>query len=88
MSPSDLHELTRTLLADPVTSRLAAALELPVDEYVELVLAYVANPEAADSLFVVSDESLAELGEGLLTEAGVAAWFSEREPAVTHATTP
>jgi DNA-directed RNA polymerase specialized sigma subunit len=57
-----IPELRQELLADNDTQRIAKALKMPIEEYVELVLDYVQNPEKDPEVYVPSEDQLREMG--------------------------
>lgn len=57
-----IPELRQELLSDNDTQRIAKALKMPIEEYVELVLDYVQNPEKDPEVYVPSDDQLREMG--------------------------
>jgi hypothetical protein len=50
------------LLKDPETKKIAEAVSMELEEYVELVLQYAQDPDKEPELAVVSDEELMENG--------------------------
>lgn len=58
----DPATLRATLLADPTTKGIAKNLGVPLEDYVEQVLHFAANPQEEPSLYVVEDEDLRQLG--------------------------
>lgn len=61
MSRKCASDLRATLLADPNTAKLAAALKMELDDYVKLVV-HFATTGAEPQLMVVTDAELERLG--------------------------
>ncbi len=57
-----IPELRQELLVDKDTLRIAKALKMKIEDYVELVLDYVQNPEKEPELYLATDEELREVG--------------------------
>lgn len=57
-----IPELRQELLVDKDTLRIAKALKMKIEDYVELVLDYVQNPEKEPELYLATDEQLREVG--------------------------
>lgn len=61
-APPASPELRALILKDPNAERMAKALGLSLDEFVNRVGYFMANPEAQPMFAVVDDEKLAEMG--------------------------
>lgn len=57
-----IPELRQELLVDKDTLRIAKALKMNIEDYVELVLDYVQNPEKEPEIYLATDEQLREVG--------------------------
>lgn len=57
-----IPELRQELLVDKDTLRIAKALKMKIEDYVELVLEYVQNPEKEPELYLATDEELRAVG--------------------------
>ncbi len=55
-------ELRAKILADPNVAKIAAELEMSVDEFVNTVGYYMNNPGVEPAFLVVSDENLRKMG--------------------------
>jgi len=55
-------ELRAKILADPNVAKIAAELEMSVDEFVNTVGYYMNNPGVEPAFLVVSDEDLRKMG--------------------------
>lgn len=55
-------ELRAKILADPNVAKMAAELEMSVDEFVNTVGYYLNNPGTEPAFLVVSDENLKKMG--------------------------
>jgi hypothetical protein len=55
-------ELRAKILADPNVAKMAAALEMDLDEFVNTVGYYMNNPGVEPAFLVVSDENLKKMG--------------------------
>lgn len=57
-----IPELRAELLVDKDTLRIAKALKMKIEDYVELVLEYVQNPDKEPEMYIADDEELRKLG--------------------------
>jgi hypothetical protein len=55
-------ELRAKILADPNVAKIAAELEMELDEFVNTVGYYMSNPGVEPAFLVVSDENLRKMG--------------------------
>lgn len=55
-------EQREKILADPNVAKMAAELEMPLDEFVNTIGYYLNNPGVEPSFLVVSDENLKKMG--------------------------
>ncbi|WP_224361786.1 hypothetical protein [Hyalangium versicolor] len=55
-------ELRKKILADPNVAKIAAELEMDLDEFVNTVGYYMNNPGVEPAFLVVSDENLRKMG--------------------------
>lgn len=55
-------ELRAKILSDPNVAKIAAELEMPLDEYVNTIGYYMNNPGVEPAFLVVSDENLKKMG--------------------------
>ncbi len=60
--PPITPELRAKILADPNVAKMAAELEMSVDEFVNTVGYYLNNPGTEPAFLVVSDENLKKMG--------------------------
>lgn len=60
--PKISAELRAKILADPNVAKIAAELEMPLDEFVNTVGYYLNNPGVEPAFLVVSDENLRKMG--------------------------
>jgi hypothetical protein len=72
-APPASPELRAIILKDPNSERMAKALGLTLDEFVNRVGYFMANPDAQPLFAVVPDEKLAEMGVQVPTEEAVEA---------------
>ncbi len=57
-----LAALTKQVLADPNTARIAEKLGIPLEEYVQQVVYFATHPKAEPNLLVVRDADLRAMG--------------------------
>jgi hypothetical protein len=60
--PKTPEQIRAEVKADPNTARIAKALGVPLDEYVERVVHYAVNPNDEPEIEVLPDEALKEQG--------------------------
>ena len=60
--PKISPELRKKILADPNVAKIAAELEMDLDEFVNTVGYYLNNPGVEPAFLVVSDENLRKMG--------------------------
>ncbi|MBI2378407.1 MAG: hypothetical protein HYV07_30695 [Deltaproteobacteria bacterium] len=64
---------------DPETTKMAEALGLTVDEFVEKVIGYAKNPDKEPELVVIDEEEAAEEGIDVPSVADVQRWLKDVE---------
>lgn len=72
-APPASPELRAQILKDPNAERMAKALGLGLEEFVNRVAYFMSNPDAQPLFAVVPDEKLAEMGVQVPTEEAIEA---------------
>lgn len=62
MDKPDPKKIKAKLLADPNTAKIAEALGVGLDEYVQLILNYVEDPNLDPPIYIANDAELKSLG--------------------------
>ena len=76
-TPEQVAAVRAKVVADPNTKRIADSLEMPFDEYVEMVMKYVANPNLEPQLHIASDADLRAAGVPVPDMNEVVAYVNE-----------
>jgi len=73
--PLPIENVRAKLLADPDTRRIARDVGMELEEYVELVLQYLRNPQQEPQLYVAPDEELRAAGYNPPSSEAVGQFF-------------
>jgi hypothetical protein len=61
-TPEQLAAIRAKVLADPNTKKIADSVQMSLEDYVEQVMKYVANPKMEPMVHIVPDNELREAG--------------------------
>src|SRR5687767_12648342 len=61
-SAEQIAAMKAKLIADPNTKKIAESVKLPLEQYIELVMKYAANPNIDPTVYVAEDEDLKAAG--------------------------
>jgi hypothetical protein len=80
-SAEQLAQLKKKVLADPNTKKLAETVKMPLEEYVETVMKYLANPSLEPQVYVAEDADLKRFGYTPPDPQKIAAYINEHAEA-------
>lgn len=58
----ELERIAAKVMADPNTAKIAEQLGVPLEEYVQSVVTFIADPKAEPEFVTISDENLKKMG--------------------------